>query len=309
MPKRRKRRDYDDYGYGSYGQYRPPRKPAEGIKAKSTRGGFAESWWAKRWIATLEGYGIGSRLQRGRSYARAGQVIDIKIGAGSVSAQVQGSMPKPYRVKIALPILSDPEWERVIDAMSAQAIFAAKLLAGEMPNDIEEAFKSAKVSLFPAHGKDLITDCSCPDYANPCKHIAAVYYLLGEQFDTDPFLIFTPRGRSREQVIAALRQRRTSGEVSQDVPGDLAPIATSPLQEADLPNFWKVGNVDEIAIHLAPPEVRLGVLKRLGSPPDATQPTLEAIYTQTSKYALDKVLGVATEIEQYPAVTLRNNNV
>jgi uncharacterized Zn finger protein len=176
MTKRRTRHDDDyDYGYGwGYFPRSKPRKAADGIKSKNVRGAFGETWWAKRWITVLEGYSIGSRLQRGRTYARAGQVLDIAIVPGTVTARVQGSRPTPYKIKIDVPVLSDSEWERAIDAMSAQAIFAAKLLAGEMPNEIEDAFKAADVPLFPARGSDLATDCSCPDFANPCKHIAAV---------------------------------------------------------------------------------------------------------------------------------------
>src|SRR5437588_12759165 len=92
--------------------------------------------------------------------------------------------------------------------MASQAIFAAKLLAGEMPQDIEEAFSAVQISLFPLATTDLDTDCSCPDWANPCKHIAAVYYLLAERFDEDPFLIFKLRGRTKEQIIQVLREKR-----------------------------------------------------------------------------------------------------
>ena len=93
--------------------------------------------------------------------------------------------------------------------MAEQAIFTAQLLAGEMPQDIEQAFEAAKVSLFPSRHDDLKTECSRPDYANPCKHVAATHYILGERFDEDPFLIFRLRGRTQEQVMAALRKRRS----------------------------------------------------------------------------------------------------
>ena len=197
----------DDYDYF------PPSRPIKvegGIESRSQRGAFAANWWAKRWLAVLESYGIGSRLQRGRSYARGGQVLKIDVQPGSVKARVQGSRPQPYKIAIEVKQLTDAEWERVLDTISEQAIFAAQLLDGTMPQAIESAFETAKISLFPHDPRDLLTDCSCPDYANPCKHIAAVYYLLGEQFDLDPFLIFTLRGRTREQVMEALRARRAA---------------------------------------------------------------------------------------------------
>ena len=189
-----------------------PRRPAAGIKARTGRGQqFGHTWWASRWIAALERLVDPGRLTRGRSYARSGQVLNLDIKPGRVDSRVQGSRPSPYKVHIQIAPLSDKEWNKVIEAMAAQAVFAAKLLAGEMPQNIEDAFAYAKVSLFPAKRDDLITDCSCTDWANQCKHIAAVYYLLGEQFDDDPFLIFKLRGRDKEQIIAALRTRRTAG--------------------------------------------------------------------------------------------------
>src|SRR3990170_4034699 len=192
---------WEDYGSG-------PIRPARGIKAQTQRGKFGKSWWAGRWVHALERLVDPARLRRGRSYARSGQVIKLEVGRGQVEALVQGSRPSPYEVELRFRALSDAEWEKVIDAMAAQSIYAAKLLSGEMPAEIEEVFAAAGVSLFPAEKHDLKTDCSCPDWANPCKHVAAVHYLLGERFDADPFLIFALRGRSREAIIEVLRARR-----------------------------------------------------------------------------------------------------
>ncbi len=190
-------------GYGYY----EPTKPIEvkgGIKAKSKRGSFVQSWWAKRWIKTLESFNIGARLSRGKSYARKGQVTSIKIEAGLVRAKVQGSDPKPYSVTIKVRTLTGSEWELLAEKLALKPIFAAKLLAGEMPGDIDSAFKEVGLSLFPETLDDLETDCSCPDWSNPCKHIAAVYYLLGEEFDRDPFLIFKLRGVDMDDFMSTL---------------------------------------------------------------------------------------------------------
>ncbi|HZY40878.1 MAG TPA: SWIM zinc finger family protein, partial [Anaerolineae bacterium] len=192
------------WGWGYYPKPKP-RRAADGIKAQSKK--FGQTWWASRWLIALERLVDPGRLSRGRSYARSGQVLNIDITSGKVTAQVQGSRPQPYKVKINIKPLTNEQWVRAADAMAAQAIFAAKLLAGEMPNEIEEAFATAKVSLFPLKADDLITDCSCPDWSNPCKHIAAVYYLLGEQFDGDPFLLFRLRGKSKTEIMDLLRAR------------------------------------------------------------------------------------------------------
>lgn len=202
-----------------------PRRPANGIKAQSKQ--FGKTWWASRWLDALYKLIEPSRLTRGRSYARTGQVLNLDIQSGRVRARVQGSRPKPYQVEIKIKPLSEHEWSKVADAMSAQAIFAAKLLAGEMPRDIEKAFADAHVNLFPTHSHDLETSCSCPDWSNPCKHIAAVYLLLGEQFDADPFLLLRLRGMSKTEIMEMLRARRAGeprvSELSPPPPRQSAP--------------------------------------------------------------------------------------
>jgi uncharacterized Zn finger protein len=181
-----------------------PRKVKGGIKARSARGAkFGESWWAQRWIQVLESFGLGARLGRGRRYARSGQVTALHTDAGCVTAKVQGSRPKPYDVIIRIKTLSPEQWVRVGDALNANASFRARLLAGEMPPEIEQSFCDAGASLFPERGADLRTECSCPDWSNPCKHIAAVYYLLAEEFDRDPFLIWKLGGGEPGIIDAA----------------------------------------------------------------------------------------------------------
>jgi uncharacterized Zn finger protein len=304
MPKIRKIQapaDWDDHdddeaeggGYG-YGGFYPPSSPIrtdKGIKARSQRGAFGESWWAKRWIAALDRFGWGSRLQRGKTYARQGQVLEIEFAGAKIKARVQGSRPRPYDVTIEIQPIGAVQWEHAIDALAGQAIFAAKLLADEMPQDIESAFDAAGVPLFPQGPKDISASCSCPDYANPCKHIAAAYYLLGERFDQDPFLIFQARGRTREQIIEALRARRASAsdgaEPIQTPPAE--PVA--PLAEL-LPSFYQAGpELDTIQAQIAEPEIEAALLRRLGPAPAGTDAELRSIYRALSARALERVLG------------------
>src|SRR5262249_24924704 len=136
-----------------------PRKAKGGIKAQSKRGAFGQSWWAKRWLAVLESFDLGARLGRGRSYARNGQVLNIDIQSGEVTAQVQGSQPRPYAIDIGVRTLTKKEWDAVTAKLSEQAMFAAKLLSGEIPHEIEDVFHAAGVSLFPDKLKDLTTEC------------------------------------------------------------------------------------------------------------------------------------------------------
>ena len=186
---------YNDY------LYTKPIEVRGGIRAGSKRGAFGSSWWAKRWLQALEEFQIGNRLGRGRSYARRGQVISIDVRPGGVTAKVQGSRKRPYNVTIDVRTLTPPDWERIQAAMVEQPIIAASLLSGRMPDNIEDTFRSVGLSMFPDRRDDLETDCSCPDWSNPCKHVAAVYLLLGEEFDRDPFLIFRMRGMDREDLL------------------------------------------------------------------------------------------------------------
>ncbi len=197
------RYDFDYYRYAPS----VPRKVKGGIKSRTQRGAFGTSWWARRWIEVLESFDIGARLQRGRRYARSGQVLSIDIRKGLVQAKVQGSRPRPYSIEINVKQLSRRAWHAVADVVGSQALLEAGLMRGEMPENIEEAFRKARISLFPERHGDLDTSCSCPDWSNPCKHIAAAYYLLGEEFDRDPFLIFKLRGIERDEFVGLLEGR------------------------------------------------------------------------------------------------------
>jgi len=191
--------------------YPPPSKPRpveDGLKAQSKRGAIGVTWWSTRFIEMLETCGMGSRLARGRAYARKGQVIDLHVASGSVSAHVQGSRKRPYQVRIGLRTFDKAEWLTVADEMASNAWYAAKLLSGEMPQDIEELFAGAGLSLFPTSSRELQMDCSCPDWEVPCKHIAAVFYLLAEAFDNDPFLILAWRGRDQTTLLELVASKR-----------------------------------------------------------------------------------------------------
>ncbi len=181
-----------------------PRPVRGGIKAHSKRGTFGERWWAKRWIGVLEGFGLGARLTRGRSYARRGQVIEIAIEPDGVRARVQGTRTAPYDVAIQVTPLDAAQWRQVAENIAQTPRFVALLLNGEIPEDIEAAFQAANCTLFPEAIADVHTECSCPDWSNPCKHVAAVYYLIGEEFDRDPFLLFALRGIERDAILPAI---------------------------------------------------------------------------------------------------------
>jgi uncharacterized Zn finger protein len=283
------------WNYWDYYEQKPAREVKGGIKAQSKRGAFGESWWAKRWIAVLESFDIGARLSRGRSYARKGQVMNVDVGKGSVRAKVQGSSSRPYQITIRIKALTERDWKKLAQALSGEAVFAAKLLSGEMPQEIEQVFTRTSLSLFPAKLRDLETDCSCPDWSNPCKHIAAVYYLLGEEFDRDPFLLFRLRGMSREELIELLDAtgagaiHATHAPQAKDAASELPrePLAAN----ADI--FWRGGELPaDLFGEVAPPPVSAALPKRLGSFPfwrgtERFLEALEPIYARASARGLD----------------------
>jgi uncharacterized Zn finger protein len=223
-------------------------------------------------------------------------VLSVDIAPGVVTAKVQGSRATPYKVTIKLAPLSSEAWDRVIAELAGRAIFLAKLLAGEMPADIEEVFQAAGAPLFPAASRDLTTDCSCPDWSNPCKHIAAVYYLLGEEFDRDPFLIFTLRGLPRETLLDRLRA--VAGTLEATAPGrDITP---EPLA-SDPATFWSgIPAPDDDAGDAHPSAVTAPLLRRLGDFPfwRGAEPVLAALspgYADAAQRGRDCFLRLSTQ--------------
>ncbi len=284
-----------------------PRKAEGGIKARSKRG-FAQQWWAKRWIAALEALNLGGRLSRGRSYARSGQVLSIEIDRNRVAATVQGSRPTPYQVSIGVTALSRSDWTKLTRVLSGSPLHVAKLIAGEMPEDIESLFCEAGITLFPARASELRTDCSCPDWSNPCKHIAAVYYLLGEEFDRDPFLIFKLRGVAREELASIIgsaappKRERSKPPVAppQETAG-LTPGAPVPQ------NFWE-GSAPEGDLFglVEPPPRSAPILQRLGAFPFWRAETdfreaLEPIYPAAAAIAAAAFVGEQRKPEEASA--------
>lgn len=247
--------------------------PAEGgIAARSRRGPIGETWWSRRFIELLESFGVGSRLQRGRGYARAGQVIELDVEPGVVLGKVQGSRYTPYRVRIRGKLLSEHQWRRAEKAIASQALPLAQLLAGEMPREIEDVFASCKLTLFPRSQAELKASCTCPDWQNPCKHIAAVYYILAERFDDDPFLIFAWRGRDKDELLERLRARRKPAGArnatgARPAPEPPRPEAGPPLDET-LDSFWCTGpTLAELRISPLAAEAPDALLRQLGPLP------------------------------------------
>jgi len=173
---------------------------------------FSRTWWGQRFIAALERFTDSARLGRGRSYARNGRILDYKLAKGTVTAKVRGSInpyfdvyEEPiYKTTITIKPISATDWTKVIRQIASRADLVTKLLMNEMPDPIEDVFSELNLHLLPHSQSDFTTKCSCPDYANPCKHIAGVYYLLASDLDRDPFVMFELRGLSRDDLHTEL---------------------------------------------------------------------------------------------------------
>jgi uncharacterized Zn finger protein len=257
---------------------RQPRKSKEPL---------ASQWWSQRFTAVLEGYGLGPRMERGRRYARSGKVTDLVVKAGRLEARVQGSRATPYRVSVRSEAASKAQWRSLELLFASRLGWAAQLLAGEVPANLEAAFAEAGVALFPRRWGDLQVRCGCPDDAEPCKHIAAVLYVFAQQLDGDPWLLLAWHGRDRQTLLQALQQGPAGdGASGGKAGGDEA--LNSELES--LPPWWPAGLRSRPDPRLQPPDPlppdpperalhRLGPLELPGAPPD-WQERLAEMYRQ-----------------------------
>ena len=221
---------------------------------------LSRHWWSSRWWSSVTvAPGLKNLHEEGGEYSHLERVLSVEVNPGLVSARVQGSRYNPYTVTFYIPVFSDGQWEEAIAALGSQALFSAKLLAGEMPQDIEQVFSEANLCLFPKSPMELVMECDCPDVVGPCQHNVPLHQVLADRIDQDPFLLLLLRGRSREQILKALRQRRAaeaSGHPAlQQLPEEL---------EVDLDHFWDMGRL--VVVSIGPPAVSAALLKRLGLP-------------------------------------------
>jgi len=242
------------------GRRYPPRIPrfAAGIRAQGPRSAGQRAWWTRRWTAALESMHLGSRLGRGKNYAVSGQVTRLVIEGPHVSAEVVGSRPDPYAATLDFTAADDAAYERISSALKAEPMLLARLLVDDLPTEVESIFRDAGVGLFPTGGYrtgpdgkrsyDITTQCSCPDYANPCKHLAAVFCLLGEEIARHPSTLLALRGVEIEELfdsaeespaagLAASRQCSSQAETCQD---EMAPVnVTALLKRLGPVPFWR----------------------------------------------------------------------
>ena len=178
---------------------------AAGIRAQESRSGSGRAWWARRWTDVLERMGLGARLGRGKHYAVSGQVTSLRFEGPHVEASVVGTRETPYKVTIDFRVPEGPAREAIVSHLRGEPMLVARLLADDLPMEVEQTFRDAGMDFFPG-GKlgpgiyDMTTDCTCPDYANPCKHVSAVLLILGEEIARRPMTLLELRGISEGEL-------------------------------------------------------------------------------------------------------------
>lgn len=247
---------------------------------------FSRTWWGERFIEALEQFTDSARLRRGRSYARGGKVLNYKFSGGEITATVKGSVnpyfgvykePR-YKVSIAISAITSKQWSKVIQEIASKASFISKLLMNEVPDRIEEVFAQTGLHLLPHSSRDFKTNCSCPDWANPCKHIAGVYYLVASELDHNPFLLFKLRGLSKEALQKELIKTPLGTALSQQIESTEVELKSSESyftrptrQKAEtvtLKEFWTgQKRLPKTIETITPPIVHALVVKKQGDFP------------------------------------------
>ncbi|MFB2976194.1 SWIM zinc finger family protein [Microseira sp. BLCC-F43] len=263
-------------------------------------------WWVQGWLDLLNSYRFKKRLERARDYARQGNVLSFEFQGPKVVAEVRGREQPKYDVSLWLDPFSDEQWDYVIETLSQQAIFSAKLLAGEMPQNIQDVFTANGLSLFPFSLSEVRSHCSCPDKAVPCKHIGAVYYVLGDRFEEDPFVLFQLRGRSKEDILSALRQMRSAaGEASDSETSPIPQPPPPPSYPLQINQFWQYNEPLESSLVVIAPPGSETVLDVLGSIP----PTSDAENRskgQDTQVVMQYLDGIYKNVSQQAVLSAMN---
>lgn len=223
----------------SYGWYYSKPKTA---KKKSLAEGprkrmiFGQTWWGAEWLNALSHIDYDNRLPRGRAYAGNGSVRDIAIKGSTITAKVQGSRPSPYKIKIDIPQFTPDQQQAILDGIVENPLVLSQLLNREIPQELNQMALDKKIRIFPSSWKDFGMDCSCPDWAVPCKHLAAVVYLIANEIDSNPFILFNLRGLD---LIASLQKYHAGigAHAEEKIPAVESFIVEEMPQAGNAPDF------------------------------------------------------------------------
>jgi uncharacterized Zn finger protein len=232
--------------------------------------------WSEQFLGMLESLRMPTQFQQGRRYARAGRVRTLTISSSVVTGLVRDDDGETHRARVAVRAFTAADWHRIERALAGEAIHAAKLLAGVLPDDLDDLLAGFGLTLFPQSLTDIALECSCPSWQTPCAHLTATCYVLAESFDTDPFGILAWRGRGREELLDGLRGLRVSATMRPSLPAERPPPAVS--------DFWTAGPRLP-----APPEPVAGTVRR----PDALLEQLDALGLTAGRFDVTDLLRAA----------------
>ncbi|MEU6564052.1 SWIM zinc finger family protein [Nocardia nova] len=195
--------------FSAYGSRHPVRG---GVEPRNRRGSFARTWWGKAFLEAVEQVADAGRLSRGRTYARSGQVVDYHLEPGAVAAEVQGSQPRPFTAVLTLRVLRDERLDELVDRVRGTPGMLAQLASGALPQELGPL-------LLPGTAAELDFSCTCPDDGWPCKHVAALCYIVAERLDESPVIMLTLRGLDLDTLIRGVQEDQ-GPTVSDDIYGE-----------------------------------------------------------------------------------------
>lgn len=274
---------------------RTPLSVRGGIRAQNPHSGHLRVWWSRRWTEMLENFRLGARLGRGRSYAVSGQVSTLSIQPGCVSASVQGTSSEPYESVLRFQCVSGDAKAHIVAALRRRPVWVARLLVGDLPFEVEPLFLAEGCPLFPQRAPDLVSRCTCPDWANPCKHLAAVYFLLGETITKNPLLLLNLRGVSRADL---------AGEEAPPRKRAAAPAAGGPAGALTAERFYGMPHAPFDDFGLAPKAATPApLIHRLGPLPfwrgqERFADTLEHLYARAASRGWTVWTGEALDLRR-----------
>jgi len=226
------------------------RKAKDGITPTSSDKTVEQTWWSVKFLEAMDYFEADSRITQGKNYAKKGQVLNLQVNRGIITAKVQCTKAKPFSVKIEFRTFTNKEWFQLFSEMVAKASFAAELLLGKIPQDIQRISTKLNLSFFPKIKDDIKAACNCPDWANPCKHIAAVYYIFADIINNEPALLFKIRGKAINEITEILNEMRISKGFSNNLLFYDKPIITNKTEAQlhpskqfsinDLSSFFKI---------------------------------------------------------------------
>jgi uncharacterized Zn finger protein len=233
------------------------------------------SRWSEQFLGMLESLRMPAQFQQGRRYARTGQVRSLSISSSLVTGLVLDDDGETYRARVAVRAFSGADWHRIERALAAQAIHVARLLAGDLPEDLDRILGGFGLSLFPEDLSEIALECSCPGWHKPCGHLTATCYVLAESFDADPFGILAWRGRGRDELLDNLYALRVPTAPAEPTARPLPPAPTG---------FWTAGPRLP-----PPPEPVPGTVRR----PDALLEQLEPLGLTAGRFDVVDLLNAA----------------